>query len=404
MDSAAQRRWLLVVVLLVQVMVALDMSVVNVALPHMKTALGFTPGALTWVVNAYALTFGGLVIFGLASLGGGLARDPAQLIAARAVQGIGAAGLTPVAFALITVHFPAGPARSRALGLWGASAALGGTIGVLAGGLLTQSASWRAVLFINIPVVALAFAAALVLGVVRTQTYAWGSPVTLLTLGLAGRPVIAANLFVLLAFSGQFAAFYFVSLYLQQVLRFGPAATGYAFTPFCVGITIGATRTVGRVGPRFLLVVGGALAAAGLGWLGLAMTTNGSFLTSILGPSVVVSIGLGLCLVPAGVAATIGVRPAEAGMAAGLITSSRQVGGSIGLAILATVAVTVTRDSHAGHPAALASGYATATGAAGGLLALAALAAFVPLPGRRRVTPRSAAPMVADSPMHELQR
>jgi predicted MFS family arabinose efflux permease len=348
MDSAAQRRWLLVVVLLVQVMVALDMSVVNVALPHMKTALGFTPGALTWVVNAYALTFGGLVIFGLASLGGGLARDPAQLIAARAVQGIGAAGLTPVAFALITVHFPAGPARSRALGLWGASAALGGTIGVLAGGLLTQSASWRAVLFINIPVVAFAFAAALVLGVVRTQTYAWGSPVTLLTLGLAGRPVIAANLFVLLAFSGQFAAFYFVSLYLQQVLRFGPAATGYAFTPFCVGITIGtigATRTVGRVGPRFLLVVGGALAAAGLGWFGLAMTTNGSFLTSILGPSVVVSIGLGLCLVPAGVAATIGVRPAEAGMAA-----------------------------------------------------------FVPLPGRRRVTPRSAAPMVADSPMHELQR
>lgn len=246
------------------------------------------------------------------------------------------------------MHFPAGPARSRALGLWGASAALGGTIGVLAGGLLTQSASWRAVLFINIPVVAFAFAAALVLGVVRTQTYAWGSPVTLLTLGLAGRPVIAANLFVLLAFSGQFAAFYFVSLYLQQVLRFGPAATGYAFTPFCVGITIGtigATRTVGRVGPRFLLVVGGALAAAGLGWLGLAMTTNGSFLTSILGPSVVVSIGLGLCLVPAGVAATIGVRPAEAGMAA-----------------------------------------------------------FVPLPGRRRVTPRSAAPMVADSPMHELQR
>jgi EmrB/QacA subfamily drug resistance transporter len=464
MSSAVQRRWLLVVVLLVQVMVALDMSVVNVALPHIKTALGFTPGALTWVVNAYALTFGGLMmfggrigdvagrcrtllaglaIFGLASLGGGLARDPAQLIAARAVQGVGAAALTPVAFALITVHFPAGPARSRALGLWGASAALGGTIGVLAGGLLTQCASWRAVLFVNIPVVALALAAtlfrlpadkgsgarpditgallvtagttALVLGVVRTQNYAWGSPVTLLTLGsaavllaafvlvelrtsapllriglLALRPVVAANLFVLLAFSGQFAAFYFVSLYLQQVLGYGPAATGYAFTPFCVGITIGtiiATRTVGRAGPRALLVVGGVVAAAGLGWFGLAMGPHGSFLTSILGPSMVVSIGLGLCLVPAGFAATIGVPADEAGMASGLITSSRQVGGSIGLAILATVAVTVTRDSRAAsHVTALASGYAVAVGVAGGMLAFAALAAFVLLPGRRRAS------------------
>jgi EmrB/QacA subfamily drug resistance transporter len=464
MDSAVHRRWLLAVVLLVQVMVALDMSVVNVALPHIKIALGFTPGALTWVVNAYALTFGGLMmlggrigdvagrrrtllaglaIFGLASLGGGLARDPGQLIAARAVQGVGAAALTPVAFALITVHFPAGPARSRALGLWGASAALGGTIGVLAGGLLTQSASWRAVLFVNIPVVAFAFAAALfrvpvdgggaggsrpdvlgallvtagitalVLGVVRTQSYPWGSPVTLVTLGLAavlltafvlaelrtptpllriglltGRPVIAANLFVLLAFSGQFAAFYFVSLYLQQVVGYGPAATGYAFTPFCVGITIGtivATRTVGRVGPRFLLTGGGAMAAAGLGWFGLAMGPHGGFLTSILGPSMVVSVGLGLCLVPAGIAATIGVRPDEAGMASGLITSSRQVGGSIGLAVLATIAVTVTRDAHSSaHLTALASGYAAAVEVAAGMLALAALAAFLLLPGRRR--------------------
>ena len=374
---------------------------------------------------------------------------------------MGAAALTPVAFALVTVHFPAGPARSRALGLWGASAALGGTIGVLAGGLLTQSASWRAVLFVNIPVVAIAFAAtlfripadrgssarpdilgallvtagttALVLGVVRTQSYPWGSPVTLLTLGLAAvllaafvlaelrstapllrigllavRPVVAANLFVLLAFSGQFAAFYFVSLYLQQVLGYGPAATGYAFTPFCVGITIGtvlATRAIGRLGPRFLLVGGGAMAAAGLGWFGLAMGPRGSFLTSILGPSMVVSIGLGLCLVPAGVAATIGVPPAEAGMASGLITSSRQVGGSIGLAVLATVAITVTRDSHtAARVAALASGYAAAVEVAAGLLALAAVAAFLLLPGHRRGVVEATPRVLGDSRVTGVRR
>jgi hypothetical protein len=138
------------------------------------------------------------------------------------------------------------------------------------------------------------------------------------------------------------------------------------------------------VGPRLLLVAGGAMAAAGLGWFGLAMGPHGSFLTSILGPSVVVSVGLGLCLVPAGAAATIGVRPAEAGMASGLITSSRQVGGSIGLAVLATVAVTVTRESPATpHTVALASGYATAVEVAGGLLALAALAALLLLAGER---------------------
>ena len=174
---------LLPVLLTVQFLVSLDMSVVNIALPDMGSDLGFAPESLTWVVNAYALAFGGLLmlggrladlvgrrrtlvagflVFGAASLVGGLAQSPGQLIAARAVQGAGAAALAPVALALITVHFAAGRARARALGLWGASGALGGAVGIMAGGLLTDWVGWRSVMLINVPVVLVALAAALV--------------------------------------------------------------------------------------------------------------------------------------------------------------------------------------------------------------------------------------------------
>lgn len=454
------RRWLLAVALLVQFMVALDVSVVNVALADIHAALDFTADGLVWVVDAYTLTFGGLImlgsrigdvtgrrrtllaglmIFGLASLAGGLARGPGELIAARAAQGVGAAVLAPMAFTLITAHVPAGPARARALGLWGAAAALGGAAGVLAGGVLTEWASWRSVLFVNVPVVAFAMVAArqipadqrrslrprldiagallatagtstLVLGVVRTQAYGWSSAATVLTLALAAallavfvlverraaaplldlrllahRPVLGANLCVLLLFSGQFAAFYFVSLYVQQVLGFGPAATGLAFLPFALGTVAGtiiATRTIARIGPRWLLSVGSAVAAAGFGWFAVALKVDGSFLTSILGPSLVASISLGVCFVPAGTTATTGIDPAEAGMASGLITSSRQIGGSIGLAALATVSITVTNHHHGGHLAALATGYATAVGIGAALLALASVVALLLIPGR----------------------
>ncbi|CUU53621.1 drug resistance transporter, EmrB/QacA subfamily [Parafrankia irregularis] len=465
--SGRTLQWLLVVVLLVQAMVALDTSVVNVALPDIQSALDFSPGGLTWVVNAYSLAFGGLimlggrtgdlvgrrrallaglVVFGVASLAGGLARTPGELIAARAAQGVGAAVLAPIAFTLITVYVPAGPARARALGLWGAAAAVGGAVGVLAGGALTQWAGWRVVLFLNLPVVGFLLAAArrgiptdrrevpadpreaaprprpdvagallvtagtsaLVLGVIRTDGHSWGSATTLLTIAaavvllaafvlvetraaapllrmrlLTHRLVVVANLFVLLLFSGQFAAFYFVSLYLQQVLNYSAVATGVAFLPFCAGMLLGSTtasRLAARVEGRLLLAVGGALAAVGFGWFAAALGADGSFLTSILGPSIVTSVGIGLCVVPMGSAATVGVAPAEAGMAAGLITSSRQIGGSIGLAALATVATGVTGRRDGGGPAALAAGYATAVGISGVLLGLAAVLAFFALP------------------------
>ncbi|MFH8607681.1 MFS transporter [Streptomyces sp. NPDC018029] len=464
-SNAPQGRWLLPVLLTVQFLVSLDMSVVNIALPDMGDDLGFDPGSLLWVVNAYALAFGGLLmlggrladlvgrrrtllwgfaLFGAASLAGGLALTPGQLIAARAVQGAGAAALAPVALALITVNYAAGPARSRALGLWGVSGALGGAVGIMAGGLLTDGVGWRSVMLVNVPVVLAALLAArhgvpadrrtgpaprldvtgallvtagmtvLVLGLVRTETYAWGSGVTLGTLGTAAallgafvavearkrepllrlgllgtahRPVLSANVFALLMSSGQFAAFYFTSLYLQQVMGYGPTAAGAAFLPFCAGVVAGstvATRTVGHLGERALLVTGGLLGAAGFGWFALTVEAGGTFLSSVLGPSLVASVGIGMCFVPLGTAATSGVDPAETGMAAGLLNSSRQLGGSLGLAVLVTVAAHATGPERG--PGALAEGYAAAFAVSAALLVAAALATAV-LHGRRTPTP-----------------
>ena len=445
-------RWLLPVLLAVQFLVSLDMSVVNVALPDIGGGLGFEAESLAWVVNAYALTFGGLlmfggrladvagrrrvlvagfVVFGLASLVGGLAQTPGQLIAARAVQGVGAALLSPVALALITVNFPSGAARSRALGLWGAAGAVGGAVGVLAGGLLTDWLGWRAVMLVNVPVVVAVLAVVrsgvpaddrrgsgsgprldalgallgtagtslLVLGLMRTETHGWtawqtggvlGAGVALLAvfavvetrvrqpllrLGiLAQGPVLAANVFALLMSAGQFAAFYFTSLYLQQVLGSGPTAAGSAFLPFCVGVVVGsviAARMVGRVGSGVLLLVGGLLGAAGIAWFAAAVAVDGGFWLSVLVPSAVASVGIGMCFVPLGTAATYGVAPAETGMAAGLLNSSRQVGGAVGLGVLVTVAASAGGDGAEG----LVDGYAAAYWVAAGLLAAAALAA-----------------------------
>lgn len=460
-DRSRQMRWLLLVALTVQFMVALDMSVVNVALPDVRADLGFTAQGLLWVVNAYALAFGGLlmlggrladllgsrpvligglVLFGAASLAGGFAGSPGVLLAARAVQGVGAAALAPVAFALIAIAFPAGPARSRALGLWGMAGAAGGAVGVLAGGVLTDVAGWRAVMLVNVPIVAFALIASLrtgptagpartgarldvagallatcgtmllVLGLVGTSTHPWGSARTLVTLGsaavllasfvavelrtatpllrpglLKGRPVLTANLFCLLLSSGQFAAFYFVSLYLQQVLGYGPTAAGASFLPFCTGVVVGsviATRTVATLGTRRLLAIGGALAALGIAGFAVTARTDGTFLTFVLGPSLVSAIGIGMCFVPLGTAATTDVAPGETGMASGLLNSSRQVGGSLGLAVLVTLAAQAGGDSN--RPDDLVAGYVTAFWAAAGLLAAGALAALVLLPGTRR--------------------
>lgn len=472
----------LAAVTVAQFVFALDMSVVNVALPAIRADLGFAPLDLSWVVHVYALTFGGLLllggracdlygrrrllllglaVFGLCSLAGGLAQEPWQLVAARAGQGVGAAAAAPAALAMLTTTFAEGPRRVRALGVWSAANAAGGALGVLAGGLLTEYASWRWVMLVNLPVVATALAllpaggpadgpagdparapgapdarfvrrarpdvlgavlatagiGLLVFGVVRTDVRGWGSPATLGTLAAAvallaafavtetrtaapllrlgllrSRWVAGANVLVFLAAAGQFTAFYFVSLYLQQVLGLGAAATGLAFLPFSAGLVAGtvlATRVVAVRTPRAALVPGAVLAAAGLAWFAL-ISPDGGFLTDVLGPSLVTSIGTGLVLAPVAAAATTGVAAREAGTASGLLNSSRQLGGCVGLAALATVAA--HRTGGATDPAALNDGYATGLAVTAGLFVLAALVAIAVLPGRRPEAPHPLAP------------
>src|SRR4051794_32088407 len=317
----------LAMVAVVQFMVSLDLSVVNVGLPQIAAGLGFSALDLIWVINAYALTFGGLLllggkaadrygrkrvlvlglaVFGLASLAGGFAQEPSQLVAARAVQGIGAAALAPAALALLTATFPAGRPRIRAFGVWSAVNAAGGAFGVLIGGVLTEYAGWRWVMFVNVPmaagaltlawravaadppaarrgradvlgaILATAGIALLVFGVVRTDQYAWPSPVTLTTLAAAGvvlaafvhverttardplirlgllarRSVAGANAYNLLLGAAMASAFYFVSLYLQQALGTGPALTGVMFLPFALGVIAGSLLAV-KLGYRF---------------------------------------------------------------------------------------------------------------------------------------------------------
>ncbi|MFJ1730892.1 MFS transporter [Streptomyces sp. NPDC088254] len=453
----------LAAVAVAQFAVALDLSVVNVALPAIRTALGFAPLDLSWVVHVYALTLGGflllggracdlygrrrlfvlgLAVFGLCSLAGGLAQAPWQLIAARAGQGLAAAAATPAALAMLTTTFPEGPQRVRALGVWSGVNAAGGALGVLAGGLLTQYAGWRWVMLINLPIVAVALALVragvpaearparrerldvlgavlatggvglLVTGVVRTDAQGWDSPATwtmlvaaamllaafgvtesrasapLLRLGLLrSRWVAGANVLVFFSTAGQFAAFYFVSLYLQQVLGMGAAATGAAFLPFSASLIAGslvATRVTAARTPRASLVPGALLAAAGLAWFAF-ISPDGGFLTDVLGPCIITGTGVGLVIAPIVAAATTGVAPHEAGTASGLMNSSRQLGGCIGLAALATIAA--HRTGTATDPAAINDGYALGLAIAAALFVIAAVVAISVLPRRQAETP-----------------
>jgi len=408
---------ILAAVAVVQLMVSLDLSVVNVALPQIALGLGFSPAGLTWVIHAYALTFGGLLLlggkaadrygrrrllvlglglFGAASLAGGLAQAPGHLVAARAAQGVGAAMLAPAALALLTATFPTGHARIRAFGVWSATNAVGVALGVLLGGVLTEYAGWRWVMFVNVPLAACAWGLAtravtpgpavvrsgrpgvvdavlatagmtvLVFGVVRTDRHPWTSATTLLTLALAlvllvafvhverttsGEPLVriglfatrsvaGANAFNLLVGAAMTSAFYFCSLYLQRVLETGPALTGLQFLPFALGVVAGsvlAVRLGRRLPTRTLLVLGGLLTAAGFAWFG-QISPDGSFVSDVLGPSIVASIGLGLCLGPVVSVATADVAAHETGTAAALLNSSRQIGASLGLAVLVTTA------------------------------------------------------------------
>ncbi|MFI6900395.1 MFS transporter [Nonomuraea sp. NPDC050394] len=452
----------LATVAVVQFMVSLDLSVVNVGLPQIAAGLGFGTVGLTWVIHAYALTFGGLLLlggkaadrygrkqvlllglglFGLASLIGGFAQEPGHLIAARAAQGVGAAALAPAALSLLATTFPGGRERVRAFGVWSATNAAGGALGVLIGGLLTEYASWRWVMFVNVPMAAGALALAwrgvaagpapvrtgrpdvlgavlatagvtlLVFGIVRTEHHAWTSPATVTTLAVAialliafvrvelttrreplirlglfaNRSVLGANLFSLLIGGAMAASFYFASLYLQRVLGTGPALTGLMFLPMALAVIAGSVLAVKfgyRAAPRTLLIAGALLTGAGFAWFGL-ISPDGTFLTHVLAPSVVIGAGFGLCLGPIVSTATTGVAAHESGTASGLLNSSRQIGASLGLAVLGTVAH--HRTGQVLTPQTLTDGYALSLTVCAALLAAAVLIALTVL--RRKVVP-----------------
>jgi EmrB/QacA subfamily drug resistance transporter len=479
-SKASRPALVLAAAAVVQFMVTLDLSVVTVGLPRIASGLGFDEVDLTWVINAYALTFGGLLLlggkaadrygrrrvlllglglFGLASLAGGFAQQPAELVAARVVQGIGAAAMAPAALALLSATFPAGRARVRAFGVWSAMNAAGAALGVLVGGLLTQYVSWRWVMFVSVPMAAFALTlvsrgvlaapgavrdgrpdvlgavlatagmSLLVLGVVRTDQYAWASRTTVTTLVLAAvllaaflvaerttryepllrlgllanRSVATANAYNLLVGAAMTSAFYFVSLYLQRVLGNDPALTGLEFLPFTLGVIAGSVLAVKlgyRFQPRTLLVSGGMLTASGLAWFGM-ISPDGSFARDVLGPSILASVGFGLCLGPIVSTATLGVAAHETGTASALLNSSRQIGASLGLAVLGTLAH--DRSGHSGRVAELNDGYAfgltlgAALLLAAVLIAVTAMRGFSPLEEEsdvaeaRQVTPRATA-------------
>ncbi|WP_149829606.1 MFS transporter [Streptomyces tailanensis] len=455
----------LAVACLCQTMVVLDLTVVNVALPSIRSDLGFDANGLQWVVNAYNLTFGGLLLlggrladlagprraavlglglFGLTSLLGGLARGPGELVAARAVQGVSGALLLPVGLTVITTTFAEGPARHRALAVWGAVAGAGGAAGVLLGGMLTEYLNWRWTLFVNVPIVVVVIPLAvaclsdprpprrrrldvtgavlvtaamtvLVYTMVRTDVHAWGSPHTLGGFVLAAllacafvaverraavplvrlsvlrtRSLSVAALITFLISGSQFGAFYFVSLYLQGVLGYSPVGTGLAFVPFSIGVvsaTVVAHRVLPRFGPRPPLIAGLMLAAAGMTWLS-AIGPHGGYLADFLGPSLLTAAGIGLCMVTTAAVGIADVAPEEAGLASGLLNSARQCGGSIGLAVLVTAATaTIHQQADPATSAALTEGYTRAFLIGGLLMTTAALIAATLLP-RRLAPPR----------------
>ncbi|MEU8763158.1 MFS transporter [Streptomyces sp. NPDC048659] len=454
------RLWLVVLLACAgQFLVVLDVSVVNVALPSMRTDLGLTAAGLQWVINAYAIAFAGfmllggraadlfgrkrmfvagLALFTLASVAGGLAQEGWQLLAARAVQGLGAAILSPSTLTLLTAAVPAGPARTRAVGTWTAVGAAGGAAGGFVGGLLVDLLSWRWVLLINVPIGALVLVGAwlwlaesrvpggrrldlpgavlvtgglatLAYGIVQTEESGWGAPSTLAPLAAGAlvlgafvwwetraaaplmplrifrtRAVSAANASMALCASTTFGSWFFMTVYAQNVLGYTPLQAGLALVPSSVSVIAGsklAPRLLPRFGPRGVAVAGILLASGGFAWQS-TMTPDGTYAMSILIPGVLIMFGIGVGSTPLAILATTGAPPAEAGLASGLINTSRTMGGALGLSILSTVAASWTTDTPT--PTTLTEGYAAAFRVAACVLLATSLLMAVWLPGRER--------------------
>ncbi|MGH2920412.1 MAG: DHA2 family efflux MFS transporter permease subunit [Solirubrobacteraceae bacterium] len=416
-----RQKWLALALLAsTQFVIVLDAAIVNVALPTVGRDLKIAQDNLSWVVNAYVLTFGGflllggrladllgrrrlfiggLFVFSVASLLGGLAANEGQLIAARALQGFGGALLAPAALSMVANMFAEGAERNKALGVWGAVSGSGGAAGVLLGGLLTEYLGWEWVFWVNVPIgIAAAFLAPrmlresrkesgtrtfdvagavtvtgglalLVFALVDANRAGWESTQTigLLIVAIAlialfvaieqrssaplvpfrifsSRTLTGSNITALLIGAALFSMFYFISLYMQQVLGYSAIKAGLSYLPLAIFIIISAgvaSQLVTKVGFKPILVTGMVLIAIALVWFA-QIDVGGSYLSDLLGPMIVSAIGLGFAFVPVTIGAVSGVSQDDSGLASGLINTAQQVGGALGLSVLVAVASAVT--------------------------------------------------------------
>jgi EmrB/QacA subfamily drug resistance transporter len=432
----------LAVIATAQLMIVLDATIVNVAVPRIQTALGFSGSNLEWVVNAYALAFGGLLLLGgrsgdllgrrrvfiagillfsLASLLGGFATDQAWLLTARAVQGVGAAFAAPTALSLIAVTFPEGPPRNRAMGVYAGMSIAGGAVGLLASGLLLTYLDWRWVFFVNVPI-GLAVAllaprvlgeserrrgnfdlpgaitgslglAALVYGLSSAATSPngvshWGDTkvivslvaavVLLVTFGfvevrsksalvpirvLRSRDRSGAYLISLCIGTALFGMFFFLTLFVQNVLGYSPLRTGVAYLPMVAMIlvaTAASSQLVSRIGARPLMIAGSAAGTGGMFWLS-RVTEHSHYVSGLLGPMLLTAVGLGLIFAPLLLVSLTKVANNDTGVASSLVNVGQQVGGAVGLAVLGTVAWSAVANSLRSQAAAAAAAAKTAT-------------------------------------------
>jgi EmrB/QacA subfamily drug resistance transporter len=457
MVTSERRKWLALGLLaVVQFMVVLDIAIVNVALPSIKVDLGFSQEDLQWVISAYALFFGGflllggraadllgrrrlfligLVVFTAASLVAGLAWSEGSLLAARSVQGLGAAIVTPAALSILTTTFTEGRERNIALGVWGAVGGFGAAAGVLLGGILTDVLSWEWIFFLNVPVGVTAFivapfllnesrdagvrsfdalGAVLVTGGLSSLVYAitqagnngWGSGRTIgffagsvaLLVGFVGwerrhaeplmrfgllrtKTIAGANVAGFILGTALFSMFLMLTLYMQQVLGYSPLKSGVAYLAVAGSAILTSTvaaQLVTRVGVKPVLLTGMAFMTAGLVFF-TQVSVHGSYLADLLPGFLLVAVGIGFAFVPISIAALAGVQPSEAGLASGLINTSQQIGGALGIAILSTIATTRTSDKLAAgvsQHAALVDGFRLAFMVGVGIAAVGVLAAI----------------------------
>jgi EmrB/QacA subfamily drug resistance transporter len=453
------KKLLLVIVCLAQFMVVLDVSIVNVALPKIGDTLSFSTTGLEWVVNAYTLTFSGLLmlggraadllgrrrvflsgvgLFAFSSLLCAAASTKGLLVGGRALQGVGGAVMSPATLAIITTSFAEGAERNRALGVWGAMAGLGGSSGALLGGILTDGLGWPAIFSINVPLgIAVVMLGrrvipegrnvhatrnfdvagatlvtgglfAITYGIVRTDTLGWGSAGVLAPLAagaaliglfalvegrFADAPLVplsvfrmrqlrGANIAIFLMYAAMFALWFFLTLYLQQVLGFSAIEAGLSFLPMTLSVVAGssiAPRLISRFGVR--PAVSGALLVATAGMLLLTgVRPDGTYPAQVLPGGVLTMLALGVALVGSTIAAVQGVPESQTGLASGLLNTSRLMGGALGLAVLGTIAANHARSvTAASHAAALSDGYGLAFTVGAGFTVAGALVAAVML-------------------------